>query len=266
MRRLSPLLPMFGLIAAALLSSCAPRQRERPWSPDEAPIDALEEAALVNRIAVQSEETRSFRALFKTTARRGGDIQSFRQAIVFEKPDSLRVEALPPQGALALHLLVSAGGTVTVVIPSEKRAVRGTSSTALFRQHLDLPFREGELIALVSGRVERSTFEAKRELRCGATVCTARRLDGRYMWRFERSSGRLLSLSIRDPLKLTERVRLRYAGHEAFDGIVLPTHIVLELPQDGVEIDMQATVVKANQPIAHTLFEIAIPNDYEVSH
>jgi len=259
MRRL-----IIGTVAGIVMFGCAPRRSGAPWLPGEVAIQPADEARFRESVLGRVSELTSFRGLFSTTARRGDETSSFRQAIVFVHPESLRVEALPSQGALSLHLLVSQRGLVTVIIPGEKRAVRGASSTALFRQHLDLPFREGELMALVSGRVERSAFDSKSETRCGENECTVQRLDGRYVWRFERTSARLLSVSIRDPLKLVERIRVRYADFKEFGGVELPTRITLELVDDGVAIDLEASMVKVNQPIPSALFEVAIPADYSV--
>lgn len=261
--RCLPLLASCTLLCS-MLSGCAPQRRDAPWLPDEVAVAPAEQAVFQERVVAQSREVASFRGLFKTSARRGEGASSFRQAIVFEQPDSVRIEALPPQGAVTLHLLVSHEGRVTVVIPGERRAIRGRSSTALFRQYLDLPFREAELMALISGRVERATFEAQSEVRCGKDLCAVRRTDGRYVWRFERQSGRLISVSIRDPLKLSERVRVHYGGYHEFDGVTVPKQLTLELPQDRVVIAMDAVMVRVNQPIQSALFEVAVPSDYSV--
>jgi len=194
---------------------------------------------------------------------RGAETSSFRQAIVFEKPTSLRIEALPPQGALALYLLVSHRGVVTALTPSEKTASRGASSTGLFRRHLDLPFREGEMMALVSGVVYSEVF-GEGELGCGPLECTFQRGDARYVWVFERETGALLEVSIRDPLKLKERLRIRYGDYRLMGEVALPGNIKIELPADGVSIEMVASLLVAQKPIKPEVFEGAIPSDYTI--
>ena len=118
-------------------------------------------------------------------------------------------------------------------------------------------------MALVSGVVYSEVF-GEGELRCGPVECTFRRGDERYVWVFERETGALLQVSIRDPLKLKERLQIRYGDYRRVGEVALPGSIKIELPADGVSIEMVASLLVAQKPIKSEVFEIAIPLDYTI--
>jgi hypothetical protein len=252
------------LFACVFVTGCAPRKLPALWETHTISIAPTESQELLTRLAKQGSELRTYRALFTTTLQRGRESASFRQAVVFERPDKLRIEALPPQGALSLDLLIARDGIVTALVPPEKQAQRGPSSTGLFRRYLDLPFRESEIMALVSGGLEDGVLAQGAEVRCGDNDCIALRSDGRYRWRFKRDSGLLAEVSMRDALKLRERVIVRYGDYRAVNGRMLPGVITLQLPEDEVKVTMAATMLAAEQSINPRVFDVAIPSDYSI--
>jgi hypothetical protein len=176
----------------------------------------------------------------------------------------LRIEALPPHGALALYILIARSGEITALIPPERRAARGASSTALFRRYLDLPFREAEIMAIIAGELEADALRGGGEVRCGVGECTFQRKDRRYSWRFDKVTGALSGVTLRDPLKLRERVRVTYDDYRPVGERFLPGFIRVELIEDGVVIELSAAMLSADQPINPRVFEVAIPADYSL--
>ncbi|MFM1848721.1 MAG: hypothetical protein RL417_2195, partial [Pseudomonadota bacterium] len=220
----------FGvLLVLLLLMGCARRSQIGPWAVDDSLVAPLESERLLSLLAERREALRTFRGLFKTTVRRGAETSAFRQAIVFERPGSLRIEALPPHGALALYILIARSGEITALIPPERRAARGASSTALFRRYLDLPFREAEIMAIIAGELEADALRGGGEVRCGVGECTFQRKDRRYSWRFDKVTGALSGVTLRDPLKLRERVRVTYDDYRPVGERFLPGFIRVEL-------------------------------------
>jgi len=251
-----------GVLLCGSISGCSFQRPEPTWEPDDVLVDATESARLRTQIAARGDDVAAFRGLFQVDVRRGDDRAAFRQAVVFVRPDRLRIEALPPQGALTLHLLVSNRGSVVSLEPGEKKAFIGPASTAVFRRFLNLPFREGEIMALVTGRVEASRLDAASAVRCGTAECTLVSSDERYRYRVDRRSGELRSVRIRDPLQGKARIEVRYPDYAAVGAVWLPRTISLLLPSDGVEIAMTRQITTINQPIADRLFEVSIPADY----
>lgn len=232
------------------------------WQPDDLPVAAAEAARLRALVLAASDQIISFRGLFGLHIRRGDEHAAFRQAIVFVRPDRLRIEALPPTGAVSLHLLVANRGTVVSLDPTVKEAAVGPSSTAVFRRFLNLPFREGEIMALVAGRVEPGTLDDSSDVRCGQAECTIARANGRHVWRVDRTSGEIRSVRLSDPLQGKARVEVLYTAYADVGGVRIPSALTFRLPNDGVDLELTYRTGSVNTPIPDRLFELTIPSDY----
>ena len=251
-----------GVLFGCAIAGCSVQRPVPVWELDDVVVDAAESAQLRARIAQRADDVTSFRGLFQVDVRRGDDRAAFRQAVVFIRPDRLRIEALPSQGALTLNLFVSNRGSVVSLEPAEKKAFEGPASTAIFRRFLKLPFREGEIMALVTGRVEVGRLDALSEVRCGPRECSVVSAEERYRYRVDRPTGEIRSVRIRDPLQGKARIEVRYSDYAAVGAVRIPRAIALVLPNDGIEIDMTGQMLAINQPIPDRLFEVAIPTDY----
>src|SRR4051794_8665707 len=78
-------------------------------------VDPVSAQSAISPLTTAALEITSFRGLFKTVIRHGKDAELIRHAIVFTRPNKIRIETLPRDAAWTLSLLVSEGKNLTLL-------------------------------------------------------------------------------------------------------------------------------------------------------
>ena len=110
-------------------------------------------AEFIDSLKITSQEIETYRTILNVKVSQGSQSSYFRYAIAFKKPDSLRVDILPDQGAFTLAIMLVNNGGVVFIDAMEKTFVKGFVGEGLLKKNLGIPLNEDELMAYLVGRV-----------------------------------------------------------------------------------------------------------------
>lgn len=240
-----------------------------------APLAAGQVSAFDVNLTQLDAEITNFRGLFESVYRVDDDQWTVRQAIVFAKPDRLRVETLPLVGVTTLSLLVAQAGQAVMLDPGTKTAYRGRADEEFFLRFLRVPLKERDVMSFLLGRIPVS-------YRVGEDVATLRGDNSIFVkkgrWFTAELDGTSLlakQIEIRDPFRdtVTLSIALTYEGVPPLDRgsttsgnedahIQTPSAVTISIPRSSLVISNTVRSVKLNQPIPSQLFEVPVPSDY----
>lgn len=249
--------PLLCLALTVVLSGCfgAPR-----FSPDSEPLSVLDSRARCEEVMQRRQPASSMRALVNAELTRGNESGQFRYAIVSRDSTSVRVDLLPPEGALTLAILVIHDGVTTLVNAQERTFAAGNDESQLVERFFGIRGVTKEVVlGLLSGVVP--------ELFCDE-VTVYNRGDNSYIlvenakhiaWNVNRT-GIVRSVDILNSQNSSVQLRAKLAALSS-DG--LPT-ISLDL-YEPYELtgSMVATTLTLNQPVQERLFDVPVPADYQ---
>ena len=255
---------LLPLILAGGLWGCAAGRHPAPAG---VLMSGIEARGIFEALARKDEQLRSLRALARIHATTPDGEVSYREAVVFVKPDRLRLEALPLQGAMTLSLAVLKGGEVRVLDPGAKHAVVGMDAEGLIRTHTKIPVAPAALMALLAGVVPQHALrEGEDRLRLfvdsAQKIYTLVRGDFVEYYRFDQQSLGLLEAQLRRRFDDRLAAAVRYAPARPGLGGLRDLHIELPLEKTSVSLSWLSAVV--NGAVAERLFEVEIPADYRV--
>ena len=258
------------LIVVTLLSSCTPRVPRIPFDGTIASTSLT--ATIREKLTARDGELTSLRALadaeISDTGHGGSQgVAHLREAVVFVKPDKLRLEILPTQGAYALSLLVTNNGSLTYLEPPEKRAVRGSESERVIYSILKLAVGERELMSLLTGRIPPRYLSKE-----GGAALLVSRDSSSYL--LSRGDG-AEDFEIDSESLFLKRVTFRSRFNDSLVGEItyssvgnstppLPREVSIESAGLKQRIHLTWSVIKPNVVVPDSLFEVGIPSDFRV--
>lgn len=244
------------------LGACAPRTA---WKPLPIVSSAVEAELVLQKLARNSADLRHAKILYNARIKHGDEVTSLRYALIFEKPQRLRVEVLPLNGFYSLGLFaVSEAGSV-MLEPSEKVATLSNNPQALLARYFYLPLSPSALIHLIAGALSPEALAAGLEVRQSdqGDLVEVRRVDGREVYRFspELELQSCQFFSPHDDQLVVEANFSDYARHEE---ILFPQTLHVRLVSVGVDLDLSLSSFKSGTIApAEQLFNPAIPAGYQ---
>jgi hypothetical protein len=216
---------------------------------------------------------KTYRALYRTTFRSGNDSWSARQAILFNMPNQLRIEALPLVGLNTLSLLVTNEGRALFLDPTKREAYSGNAESGFFNRFLKVNASERELMSLFIGRVpERYLNYNELEIFEDDSAITIVKGRGTHLWILDKKSLILKRAEIREQFQGKLLFALEYGpGMKISNGekeeVYVPKGIAIRSLIDTESIaDSSLIMAKANLPVDFELFKMSIPSNFKVEN
>lgn len=234
-----------------------------PLLPAGIPVAGETRHEILTSLASRGSAVTSFRALARTRIDARGERHLFRQIFAFERPDRVRVEALPLSGAWSLSLFVARGGKAVFLDPGAKTARTGPVSLEFVEQALGLPLSTGELMALLVGAPTLAGSGAERaEVQEGADGALLVRLSPTFIWELEGGSLRPRRVFLVDPWRERPRAILEFEQYTTVAGLDLPAAVRVELPGQGAVVKLTFSSFTINRPLPGDLFRAEIPAEF----
>jgi hypothetical protein len=236
---------MVGL--AVLASGCAARRFVPPTDPgtplgDLTPVQSQVFKACSGVNNLQGELSLSGRAGDERVG--GGTVLAG-----FERPDSMRLEGLPPFGG-PVFILVTRGGAATLLLPREDRVVRGARPEEILGRLTGVALAPADLLAILTGCVVPSPR------------VTAGRLHGNGVASLDLDGG--ATIYLRRPGSVWLPVAARRDGwlieypimSGAFPGAV---RLRSDAGQVAVDVTARLANLEANTGLPPEAFEVQVP-------
>lgn len=201
------------------------------------------------------------RALLDATIIHNDDRIGVRYAVLFRRPDAVRIDLLPEQGAYTLGMLVTRRGETVLLDTQERRFSVARDDRELFERFLGVSGVSGTLVAgLVSGSVpalECARVSVFDDAGSGSVTIIDR--AAQTAWEVDSARAQLRGVTVLD--RDAERIQLKAQRFEAVGE--QPARLLLEIfspARARVEMTIQKLTLGAQIPGA--LFEVKIPESY----
>lgn len=256
----------FVILLASFLASCTTFSRT-PRQPDGQIASLAQARGLCSAVAARSQELKSLRLLSKSVLTTGSDSYLVNHVIVIEYPNRLRIETLAPNAAIAMNVLTSDGQSALILDSAEERAIQTDNPTSALAARFRMSASVLELNYLLAGRIwhELSSelvnklSEVKRLPETGNYEFYS---SGRIRLEWQKESGLLSRAQKYSPWNDELLYSVAYNSYTTKQGITLPDLIVLKLPKDSVELQLNLTTIKPNSEIPERLFRQEIPPNF----
>jgi len=222
------------------------------------------------RINQRAGEIENLRALYNVNLVHALGKDYFRYAVVAKAPDALRVDLLPTQGAFSLGIFsANASGAQMIDIPNKQVVISTNPDQMIQKLFGDLSVGKDDVMALLTGRVPSSTcsLESPPVVNFDPTL-------GRYFLESYRGIGKIKEIwEINSQSALLEGLLVydRSGDNAGVEGRVdnlgemdLPQHIGVVEFGTGAKADLDRKQAKVNTELKEALFDIQIPEGFEV--
>lgn len=261
----------FLLITLLTLSSCSfiagtgrPVIEGREISKDEA-------KKLLSKLKDKDTALQTFRALYKATLSIDGAENTGREALVFEKPQKLRVELFPPTSFYSLGLAVFGGKESWFIDTTEKIARRGEKNDNFLRSSLKIPVGVTELMSLATGTVPSELIDKITENNDAKVFYNESKneysiIEGDFYSYWNISGETLLTNRVDFRSRFDDTLSLRviqgsYTGSVPYS---LPSNLEFWAPKEGVKIQLALTTASINDKFSDSLFEAEAPEGFSI--
>lgn len=248
--------PLLCFLLPLVLSGCFGVPR---FSPTSEPLSVLDSRARCEEVMQRRQPASSMRALVNAELVRGDESGQFRYAIVSRDSTSIRVDLLPPEGAITLAILVVHDGVTTLVNAQEKTFAAGNDESELVERFFGISgVTKDVVLGLLSGVVPELFCDEVTVYDSGENSYVLLEGGKHIAWNVNRS-GIVRSVDILDTQNSAVHLRAKLTALSS-DG--LPT-ISLDLYKPyELKGSMVATTLTLNQPVQDRLFDIPVPANY----
>jgi|GEM_PF-4590644 len=252
------------------LSACAARSFVPRPVVSGIELPSGEAAALFRQLRLKDWEIFNLRSLWRVILTHAGERTALRYAMVYQRPDCLRLEVLPPGIAQSLKLVVAKGGKAILLDIPEKTAYRGYSVEELLKKVFKVPLAEAGLASLLLARIPqhplgpsdnnnwRAFYDETAE---SYTVFNQGR--GEYYW-LDKTDLLLRRVEMRNMFNDELVLRVGYDDFFLSADVALPEKVFVQLPQEKLAVELGLVSINLNQKIADEMFEIEIPPHYRI--
>jgi hypothetical protein len=238
-----------GLVLVSLLAGCARSPRSPEALPPKVEIEESEVSSLVEELERQAASVRRYQGLVRVRGR--GDSGSFdaRLAILFERPERLRVELIGAFGGTQWSVVASPE-EITAYFPGRRQYLRESDVADVVARLLGIRLRAVDMMAALSGvgvPLESSPpfvgyrRGAARFLELGTEPKRILELDG---------DGQVVSAQ-------SESYRVSYRSSWKRRGRLFPDELVIE--SESVRARLEASEVDVNVALEPDTFLLEIP-------
>lgn len=254
------------LILSVILSACS-RLSLPSFIGNQLGIGEREQ--LLASINQRAQEIRSFKALLRAKLLIGEQRSSVRYLLLADLPSRLHLEALAPNAAYAMAVLVADKERLLLLDPAPKRAYLGRSDAAHLKRALNIPLAPEWLASLVLGRLPQSYLAAlpslQTQFKRSPDLLQIMLKQGEYerFFVFSAENGLLQRMQLRDQFSTKLLLEMRFLDYQIIEQLSVPAQIEIDLPPDNAHISIKVTNPKLNNEIAEKLFAQEIPPGYE---
>ncbi len=238
-----------ALAVALVAAACAPARRGIEL-PDGAGVPVPTYAALWERAAAPCRAVRTMEFLLVLGGRAGDTtLRRTRMRAAAERPGSLRIEALAPFGA-PLFVFVARGDGATLLLPRDRRVVRGARPAEVLHALAGLALGPGDVHALLTGCLEPDPVAAAaRRHRDGSVAVELQ--GGATAYLREVAGEQVVAAGRRGDLTV------EYAGHVR--GLPREFRIQVDGPGGGADLTATLSRVSLNTTLHPAAFEVGVP-------
>lgn len=246
----------FFLGVCILLASCAPVERVPKLT--GVPILPQTTETLLNRMHARESAIHSFKTLLRIKLTHGSESQSQRLAVVFQQPNSFRIEFYPTTSFYLLQKTTIRDGRFVILNMVDSEAREGIVGDETLEDVIGLPVT---LTAL-----KQILFATLPEDRYVGTLGS----DGinRYL-----SNHNDVYAEFAGDSEMPAQIKLfsangekivgaHYDSYTTIDGVAFPDRFTLDIPQHNVEIEIVASSVKVNPHVESEDFDLTVPNSF----
>jgi outer membrane lipoprotein-sorting protein len=252
----------YGLVLCLAVHSVGCTRVMTPRLGDKALIVATDESNnVISRLRERGNEIRSFRSLYRSRFSSSEGTWTLRQAVAFQKPDSLRIDTLALVGLSALSLAQIKGKKAMYLDLAEKKASVAHASSDWSLRYLKLPLTPQELMALITGRLASSTLEAlSQDSGVKGDADSWYITQGNYLYaKVNKKSFLLDEVQLWDQFKDKELLSLTFKSYKE-DGI--PNELSVVIPKISLSVNLVASSSSINPTIPDSTFEVEVPPDF----
>lgn len=229
---------------------------------------------IVETLYRRASEISVLRALTTTRIEHEGEVQSFRQAFVIQRPGKLRLEVFPSQTFYTLGLVIIRSDKLTILDSEQKKVTTEVVTPRSVRKAIGIPARYDELVGLFTARIPLDLFSEGGDLPEGefsildvGSRYLVKRSDNTYAALIDKASMLISSVEIRDQFNEHVLLTAHYADEFSVQGIQreqvqLWHSLSMTLVRDSVSISMELRSASADKLAGDSLFEVVVPKGY----
>lgn len=222
-------------------------------------------ARVISRLAECGSTVESFRGLARASLVQKEERAAFRYAIVFSKPDKLRIEALPTAAVYTLSLLLTNEHNLLYLDATSKTAHRGPVAVPMLNRFLGVPLLPPDLMSLLTACAPTQISSAEASLVYEDSQRGVLQVS---------TKGMLLEVSNTtfDPQRafvinsFDDRVALliEWSDYRDVQGQQLPGTVKITIPEHSVTLELNFTSSEINGKYPDKLFQAVIPEGYDL--
>lgn len=254
------LLFLFGLTGCSLFYSAPPTIKGEP-------LAEVEQNRLIDQLLDNSAEVKSLRAVAKTKMVFRGNTDFFRQIIVFERPERIRLEYMPTHAIYTVSLLTANEREAVYIDVGEKKAWRGTEATNLMQKLIRVPITVSELTVMFAGRIPNEVLSAEQLTIYHDTNDNAYQIvssDLNRMIILDAFSLQMRRIEVRSGGGRSLSMAVTYEEFQKIDNLFLPNKFKIEVPEHKFAMHLQLNVVSVNQTYPTSLYQALVPGNFSV--
>ena len=269
---------LLGLLAFQV--ACFPKPDPR-WDqiPEAKKVEPYVRNKVCDYITKRSQELKSLRELSELRLNTDAGIQSLRLSLVFQTPNQLRFEVLPPAAALSLFIASSSDSKTLLLEPPKKKATEIEDPQNLMAKLLKVRILPQDFAYILSARIppkyiarlcapvtQESDTKAVEFFYStdGPGVTIFDQETGQY-WTVQMSSGLLRTALLR---RTSDEWPVLAADFEEDDfsdpSQLYPRKVDLVFGNEVLFATLEPSIVKFNTAIPAALFDIKIPAGYKI--
>jgi len=262
--RFTSLVPILLSVVVFVTSGCASRDLKPPR---ELKLKLSESVAkdILSRLGKCDEKIHSFRGLARAALVQGEEQSAFRYAVVFSKPDKLRLEAFPLSAVYTLSLLVTSKQELIFLDPSSKTAHQGAVETPVLNRFLGVPVLPPDLMSLITAcmplqSVSPENMEVYQDFKSDVVQVRGRRIV------FELKAGTFEAQRAFLMSAFDDKVALlvEWSEYREVQGERLPATMKITIPARSVSLTLNFSKTEINGNYSERLFEASVPDDFEL--
>jgi outer membrane lipoprotein-sorting protein len=238
----------FCLTACLTAAACGARRVALPADPG-APVPDF--ADVHTQISTACRDVRVLTAELGLRGRAGGQRLSGRVIAGFERPASMRLEAVAPFGQPAFILVAARGESATLLLPRESRVLRGQPAEMILGALIGVSLAPADLQAILTGCVVPNPRPSAGRLHANGWASIT--LEGGAQVFLRRAQTWELRAARRDGWQIE---------YPAWQGR-FPQSVRLLSDAQSVNVDLTATLsqLDANVDLEASTFAVNVPSD-----
>ena len=227
-------------------------------------LDAESRQSLVSELRSIDASVLSFKGLTRGVIQDGEERAIIRYAIIFKKPDNLRVEALPATGGYTLSVLSATSAGVVVLDPVNEQAYRSSDPSQAMKTALRLPLRADELVSYLLGMIPEKKLVGDLDARSGEEGVQIIKDNFLGYWLLNPDSRRLKRVELRKTPFGRPTLIIKYGEYVKSDEWYYPRELSLEVPGENISAHLTFRTAEFNQAVSDRSFKLEIPSHYGV--